>query len=94
MIVIFFHYKQKNLKGYIHNYQTSHAYTVPENDCENIKYDGSGNLEANKSLSLQQQANNNDSGNINSEGEMTEDITTKMEKQKRDNGGFFFGLFK
>ncbi len=68
--------------------------TVSENDCENIKYDGSGNLEANKSLSLQQQADNNNSGNINSEREMTEDITAKMEKQKPDNGGFFFGLFK
>jgi hypothetical protein len=68
--------------------------TVSENDCENIKYDGSGNLEANKSLSLQQQADNNNSGNINSEREMTEDITAKMEKQKPDKGGFFFGLFK
>jgi Ca2+-binding RTX toxin-like protein len=71
--------------------------TTPENDCENIKYEGSGNIEANKNLFLQQQQeNNNKLGNVNSKGEMTEDTTAKIDeqKQKSDSGGFFFGLFK
>jgi Ca2+-binding RTX toxin-like protein len=73
--------------------------TVPENGCENTKYgNSSGNTVSNKSLSLQQQQqqeqDEDNPGNINGKEEMTENTTTKMDEQKADNDGFFFGLFK
>ena len=70
--------------------------TTPENDCENIKYDDSSNIKANKNLFLQQQQqeNHNNLGNVNSEGEITEDTAAKKDEQKSNSGGLFFGLFK
>jgi Ca2+-binding RTX toxin-like protein len=62
--------------------------TIPQNDCENSKYNKTGDL-----VSLQQQQNL-DPKNINNA--ITEKSNPKSEKDKRldKDGGFFFGLFK
>ena len=66
--------------------------SAPENDCENIKYDG--NAESN-SLPLQQQQSDSNSGNINSEEIIgNTNKTTKEETNPDGDSDFFFGLFK
>jgi Ca2+-binding RTX toxin-like protein len=69
--------------------------SAPENDCENIKYDG--NAESTNSLPLQQQQQQSDfkSGNINSEEIIGNTNTTTKEETNPDGvSDFFFGLFK
>src|SRR5215204_5278810 len=74
--------------------------TIPENDCENIKYGSNDkNLDSNIILSQNQQQKqeqvDNNLGNINSQEEITENTTSSIEEQKKpDSGGGFFGLFK
>jgi hypothetical protein len=70
--------------------------SIPENDCESIKYEGNGNTESN-SMSLQQQQQQQQqsgikSGNINSE-EIIGNTNTTTKKETNPVGGFF-GLFK
>jgi hypothetical protein len=69
--------------------------SIPENDCETIKYEGNGNTESN-SMSLQQQQQQQQpgikSGNINSE-EIIGNTNTTTKKETNPVGGFF-GLFK
>jgi len=62
--------------------------TIPESDCENIKY-GNGITEANKNLSLQQQDDN--SGNIKSSGEeMANNTTTTIDEKNQMMISFWF----
>jgi hypothetical protein len=69
--------------------------SIPENDCESIKYEGNGNTESN-SMSLQQQQQQQQpgikSGNINSEEIIGNTNTTT--KKETNPVGSFFGLFK
>lgn len=62
--------------------------TIPQNDCENSKYNKTGDL-----ISLQQQQNP-DPKNTNSV--ITEKSNPKIEEEKnsKQDEGFFFGLFK
>src|SRR5215217_2371665 len=64
--------------------------TIPENDCESIKY-GDNTKTQSSSSSLQEQQDS-PSGNTDME-EITANTTQKIEEQKPENG-FFFGLFK
>jgi hypothetical protein len=68
--------------------------TTPENDCENIKKDGSsGNAKNNQNLTIQQ---NDDStlGNTDTEKETIVANTTPTIDEQKPDSGLFFGLFK
>jgi Ca2+-binding RTX toxin-like protein len=64
--------------------------TIPENDCETVKY--GSNTESNN-IALQQQQSGVKSGNINSEEIIGNTNTTTKEETPLDGDGFF-GLFK
>jgi Ca2+-binding RTX toxin-like protein len=70
--------------------------TTPENDCEIIKNDGSGNGKVNQKLSVQQQNDDSNLGNTNIKKVKTVANTTtpKIDEQKKPDSGFFFDLFK
>src|SRR5215210_1648305 len=68
--------------------------TIPENDCETVKY--GSNTESNSIASQQEQQSGVQSGNINSEEIIgnTNINTTTTKKETNTDGGGFFGLFK
>jgi hypothetical protein len=72
--------------------------TTPENDCEIIKNDGSGNGKVNQKLSVQQQNDDLNLGNKNIKEVKTVANTTTttptIKEQKKPDSGFFFDLFK
>ena len=69
--------------------------TTPENDCENIKNNNSGNVKVNQNLSTQQQ--NDDSNLVNKDVKEVTTVANKtstLDEQKPPDSGFFFDLFK
>ncbi len=80
-------------KDTITDFNLTQKDSAPENDCENIKYDG--NTESNKSLPLQQQQQSSSkSGTTNSKEIIGNSNTTTTEEINPDGLGFIFDLFK
>ena len=67
--------------------------TTPENDCENIGNQPSGNAENNNDLSIQQEQQQDSTLENKGIEQTTANTTQKTDEQKQDNG-LFFGLFK